>query len=51
MAASTPLLMMIVNPAVPAVPANDVASFIALAKKNKGALRFASSGSGSSQHI
>ena len=45
--ASTPLLM-IVNPAV---PANDVTSFIALAKKDKGALRFASSGSGSSQHL
>ena len=47
MVASTPLLM-IVNPAV---PANDVASFIAFAKKDKGALRFASSGSGSSQHL
>lgn len=45
--ANTPLLM-IVNPAV---PANDVASFIALAKKDKGAIRFASSGSGSSQHL
>ena len=45
--ASTPLLM-IVNPSV---PAKDVASFIALARKDKGALRFASSGSGSSQHL
>lgn len=45
--ANTPLLL-IVNPAV---PAKDVASFIALAKKDKGALRFASSGSGSSQHL
>ncbi|MEJ8845818.1 tripartite tricarboxylate transporter substrate binding protein [Variovorax rhizosphaerae] len=45
--ANTPLLM-IVNPSV---SAKDPASFIALAKKEKGALRFASSGSGSSQHI
>lgn len=39
---------MIVNPAV---PANDVTGFIALAKKDNSALRFASSGSGSSQHL
>ena len=45
--ASSPLLM-IVNPAV---AAKGVASFIALAKKDKHALRFASSGSGSSQHL
>ncbi|MGC3984546.1 MAG: tripartite tricarboxylate transporter substrate binding protein [Pseudorhodoferax sp.] len=45
--ASTPLLM-VVNPKV---PARDVKEFVALASKEKGALRFASSGSGSSQHI
>jgi tripartite-type tricarboxylate transporter receptor subunit TctC len=45
--ANTPLLML-VNPAV---QAKDVASFTALAKKEKGSISFASSGSGSSQHI
>lgn len=45
--ASTPLLM-IVNPAV---PAKSVGEFIQLARKNKGTLKFASSGIGSSQHL
>lgn len=45
--ANTPLLM-VVNPSV---QAKSVGEFIQLARKDKGALRFASSGSGSSQHI
>jgi tripartite-type tricarboxylate transporter receptor subunit TctC len=44
--ATTPLLL-VVNPTV---PANDVRSLIALAKK-RGDFKFASSGNGSSQHI
>jgi len=44
--ASTPLLLTV----HPSVPANDVKSFIALAKKNPN-LRFASSGVGSAQHL
>ncbi len=44
--ATTPLLL-VVNPQL---PAKDVKSFIALAKQ-KGDLKFASSGNGSSQHI
>lgn len=45
--ASTPLLL-IVNPKV---PAKDVKTLVQLAKKDPTALRFASSGNGSSQHI
>ena len=45
--ASTPFFLA-VNPKV---PANDVQSFIALAKKDPGALRFASSGHGTAQHL
>ena len=45
--ASTPLLLT-VNPGV---PAQDVKSFVALAKSKPGALRFASSGGGSAQHL
>jgi tripartite-type tricarboxylate transporter receptor subunit TctC len=45
--ASTPLLLTI----HPSVPANDVKSFIALAKKKDSNLRFASSGNGSAQHL
>ncbi|MFD0667400.1 Bug family tripartite tricarboxylate transporter substrate binding protein [Ramlibacter sp. MAHUQ-53] len=45
--ASTPLLLT-VNPNV---PAQDVKSFVALAKAKPGALRFASSGGGSAQHL
>ncbi|HEX7891529.1 MAG TPA: tripartite tricarboxylate transporter substrate binding protein [Ramlibacter sp.] len=45
--ANTPLLLT-VNPAV---PAKNVAEFIALAKAKPGALRFASSGGGSAQHL
>lgn len=45
--ATTPLLLTInAN-----VPANDVPSFIALAKSKPGGLTFASSGSGSAQHL
>ena len=45
--ASTPLLLTV----HPSVPANDVKSFIELAKKNPGNLRYASSGVGSAQHL
>lgn len=45
--ASTPLLLTV----HPNVPAQDVKSFVALAKSKPGALRFASSGGGSSQHL
>jgi tripartite-type tricarboxylate transporter receptor subunit TctC len=45
--ASTPLLLT-VNPNV---PAHNVKEFVALAKKEPGALRFASSGGGSAQHL
>lgn len=45
--ATTPLLLT-VNPAV---AARDVKSFVALAKSSPGALSFASSGSGSAQHL
>lgn len=45
--ANTPLLML-VNPTV---QARDVTTFTAFAKKEKGSISFASSGSGSSQHI
>ncbi len=45
--ASTPLLLTV----HPSVPASDVNSFIALAKKSPGGLRFASSGVGSAQHL
>ena len=45
--ASTPLLLTV----HPSVPASDVASFIALAKKSPNSLRFASSGVGSAQHL
>lgn len=45
--ANTPLLLT-VNPAV---PARNVAEFIALAKSKPGALRYASSGGGSAQHL
>jgi len=45
--ATTPLLLT-VNPSV---PARDVKSFVELAKKEPGALRFASSGNGSAQHL
>ena len=41
-------LMLVVNPSL---PANDVKSFIALAKSRAEPLRFASSGNGSSQHL
>lgn len=45
--ASSPMLLVV----HPSVPANDVASFIALAKKNGNSLSFASSGIGSVQHL
>jgi tripartite-type tricarboxylate transporter receptor subunit TctC len=45
--ATTPLLLT-VNPAV---PAKNVAEFVALAKSKPGGLRFASSGGGSAQHL
>ena len=45
--ATTPLLLT-VNPNV---PARDVKSFVALAKNSPGAMRFASSGGGSAQHL
>jgi tripartite-type tricarboxylate transporter receptor subunit TctC len=45
--ANTPLLLT-VNPNV---PARDVKEFIALAKSKPGALRYASSGGGSAQHL
>jgi tripartite-type tricarboxylate transporter receptor subunit TctC len=45
--ASTPFFLAV----HPSVPANDVQSFIALAKKDPGALRFASSGLGTAQHL
>ncbi|HEX2544286.1 MAG TPA: tripartite tricarboxylate transporter substrate binding protein [Ramlibacter sp.] len=45
--ANTPLLLT-VNPGV---PAKNVAEFIALAKSKPGALRYASSGGGSAQHL
>jgi len=45
--ASTPLLLTV----HPSVPANDVQSFIALARKKDSNLRFASSGNGSAQHL
>jgi tripartite-type tricarboxylate transporter receptor subunit TctC len=45
--ANTPLILT-VNPAV---PAHNVQEFIALAKSKPGALRFASSGGGSAQHL
>ena len=45
--ATTPLLLTV----TPSIPARDVASFVALAKKSPGALRFASSGIGSAQHL
>lgn len=45
--ANTPLLLT-VNPSV---PAKNVAEFVALAKGKPGALRFASSGGGSAQHL
>ena len=45
--ASTPLLLTV----HPSVPASDVASFVALAKKSPNSLRFASSGVGSAQHL
>ena len=45
--ASTPLLLTV----HPSVPASDVNSFVALAKKSPNSLRFASSGVGSAQHL
>lgn len=45
--ASSPMLLVL----HPSVPANDVASFIALAKKKDDGLSFASSGNGSVQHL
>ena len=45
--ASTPLLLTV----HPSVAARDVKAFVALAKKNSGGLRFASSGNGSAQHL
>jgi tripartite-type tricarboxylate transporter receptor subunit TctC len=45
--ANTPLLLT-VNPAV---PAKDVKEFVALARSKPGALRYASSGGGSAQHL
>jgi tripartite-type tricarboxylate transporter receptor subunit TctC len=45
--ANTPLLLTV----HPNVPAKDVREFVALAKSKPGALRFASSGGGSAQHL
>jgi tripartite-type tricarboxylate transporter receptor subunit TctC len=45
--ANTPLLLTL----NPAVPAKDVKEFVALAKSKPGALRYASSGGGSAQHL
>ena len=45
--ATTPVLLTV----HPSVPVNDVKGFIAHAKKNPGALSFASSGKGTAQHL
>ena len=45
--ASTPLLLTVNDK----VPAKNVKEFVALAKSNPGALRYASSGGGSAQHL